>query len=107
MGASLDPSKDEERSKICAAMQHLGIEMKLPQITIASAIIFFHRYFTKYTFEERDKEAVSYACLFLAGKVEESPTKLRDLIITMYKVRYEIQLLKRVHNIVNGGIKFY
>eukprot|EP00339_Tiarina_fusa_P024793 CAMPEP_0117041086 /NCGR_PEP_ID=MMETSP0472-20121206/28719_1 /TAXON_ID=693140 ORGANISM="Tiarina fusus, Strain LIS" /NCGR_SAMPLE_ID=MMETSP0472 /ASSEMBLY_ACC=CAM_ASM_000603 /LENGTH=151 /DNA_ID=CAMNT_0004752009 /DNA_START=17 /DNA_END=469 /DNA_ORIENTATION=- len=81
--ASVDPSKDQTRSDLCAFLQKLGIRLNMPQITIASAIVFFHRFFCKYSFEEQPPESVAFACLFLASKIEESPVRLKDLIFTM------------------------
>jgi len=90
--ASADPTQDAKRSEICAFVQKLGIVLKVPQITIASAIVFFHRFYCKYSFEEKNIESVAYACLFLASKVEESPIKLRDLIQIMYQEKKKMKV---------------
>lgn len=37
-------------------------------------------------------QSVSYACLFLAGKVEESPVRLKDIICVMFHTRYNKQI---------------
>lgn len=38
------------------------------------------------------KQAIGTTCLFLAGKVEETPKKLRDVILVTYHIRHKEQL---------------
>lgn len=67
------------------------MELHIPQLTIATAITFFHRFFTKYSFSDKEGECTGFACLFLAGKVEGPPTKLKELIAVILKYQYQRQ----------------
>jgi len=59
----------------CAFMQDAGVKLKMPQLSIATAIVFFHRFFSVHSYVKHDRHIIGSACLFLAGKVEETPKK--------------------------------
>ena len=97
-----------------------------PQLSIATAIVFYHRFYARESYEHyerfqvrsRDRARrsvrrtcpqpllhppwghaclltpwallaqVATTCLFLASKVEETPKKLRDVIVETYKVQH-------------------
>lgn len=60
----------------------LGIKMGLRYDTMATGVVFFHRFYMFHSFNEFPRYAMGAACLFLAGKVEETPKKCKDLIKT-------------------------
>ncbi|CEG01046.1 Cyclin, N-terminal [Ostreococcus tauri] len=60
------------------------MKLKVPQLTIATAVVFCHRFFHVETAYEFDTMVMATACLFLAGKVEETPKPLNDLAHTSY-----------------------
>jgi cyclin T len=68
-------------------IQRAGTELRLPQMTIATALIFFHRHFTVKSFAGTDHFTLAIAACFLAGKVEDTPKKLKDTVMTMQKLR--------------------
>ena len=68
-------------------IQRAGMDLRLPQMTIATALIFFHRHFTVKSFASTDHFTLAIAACFLAGKVEDTPKKLRDTVMTMQKLR--------------------
>lgn len=72
------------RETTCSHIRDVGMKLKIPQLTIATAIVFFHRFFARQSFRKYDRIIVATACLFLAGKVEEAPKKLRDVISASY-----------------------
>lgn len=47
----------------------------------ATAAVFAHRFFARHSYQSHNRYAVAQACLFLAGKVEEVPRKLRDVLL--------------------------
>ncbi|CAI5519132.1 unnamed protein product, partial [Closterium sp. Naga37s-1] len=51
-----------------------------PQITIATAIVFCHRFFMRQSHAKNDRYAIATVCMFLAGKVEETPRALREVV---------------------------
>jgi len=68
-----------------------------PQLAIATAIIFYHRF---YSWDSRrlvwgnryDRLRIASTCLFLAGKVEESPKKIKAVVIEAYKAQHRKQV---------------
>eukprot|EP00126_Sphaerothecum_destruens_P012714 Sdes_comp21773_c0_seq1m20346 len=69
-------------------IQDIGMHLKLPQLTIATAIVFFHRFYMYQSFKEFSRWSMGICCLFLAGKVEETPKKLRDILIAGHHMRF-------------------
>lgn len=80
------------RVRACiVTIQKAGQELKLPQMVIATAATFFHRFFACNPLHEHDRLVMVMACLFLASKVEEVPKKARDVILaTHYVARKEV-----------------
>lgn len=59
-----------------------GTQMILGHHTIATGAVYFHRFYMFHTFQEFPRYVTACCCLFLAGKVEETPKKCRDIIAT-------------------------
>ncbi|CAK8561376.1 unnamed protein product [Lathyrus sativus] len=74
------------RKSYCSFLQDLGMRLKVPQVTIASAIIFCHRFFLRQSHAKNDRKIIATVCMFLAGKVEETPRPLKDVIIVSYEI---------------------
>jgi len=72
------------RRSSCAFISETGTSLKMPQLTVATATIFYHRFFAIHPLldfsKDRRHETVAMTCLFLAGKVEETPRKLKHVI---------------------------
>ena len=93
--AGLDPRAEREnRAKGVNFILQVGIMLKLPQLTLASAAVFLHRFFMRAPMVE-DRVAkrphhhyysVAAAALFLATKVEENCRKMRDLVVACVRV---------------------
>lgn len=62
----------------------VGRELKFPQLTIATAMVYFRRYYMVHSLKKIDAFHMAAACLFVAGKVEETPKKIRDLLIVAW-----------------------
>mmetsp|Transcript_30740 Transcript_30740/g.67123 ORF Transcript_30740/g.67123 Transcript_30740/m.67123 type:complete len:464 (-) Transcript_30740:395-1786(-) len=79
------------RTSYCEYLKKAGMELKFPQLTIATAVVFCHRFFTRQSFgsKENDVKVIATACLFLAGKVEETPKPLNEVITKTYVLRHE------------------
>lgn len=63
----------------------------MPRVAVATATVFFHRFYAKHAFQEHDRFEVAMACLLLAGKTEESPKKLDFVIRECWKLRRRAQ----------------
>ena len=59
-----------------------------PQLTIATAIVFYHRFYSRKSYDGYDRFRIATTCLFLAGKVEETPKKIKDVVIETYKAQH-------------------
>lgn len=70
------------RLSICHFMQAAGMKIRLPQVGIATAIVYFHRFFARNSPKEYDPHAVATTCLFLAGKVSDVAVKLSVVMET-------------------------
>ncbi|KAJ7525610.1 hypothetical protein O6H91_17G058700 [Diphasiastrum complanatum] len=77
------------RKSYCTFLQDLGMRLKVPQVTIATAIVFCHRFFLRQSHARNDRHMVATVCMFLAGKVEETPRPLRDVILVSYEIRHK------------------
>ncbi|KAK2382284.1 Cyclin family protein [Trifolium repens] len=74
------------RKSYCTFLQDLGMRLKVPQVTIATAIIFCHRFFLRQSHAKNDRRTIATVCMFLAGKVEETPRPLKDVILISYEM---------------------
>ncbi|XP_006664023.1 cyclin-T1-4 [Oryza brachyantha] len=74
------------RKSYCTFLQDLGMRLKVPQVTIATAIVFCHRFYLRQSHAKNDRRTIATVCMFLAGKVEETPRPLKDVILVSYEV---------------------
>ncbi|KAL0737170.1 hypothetical protein Bca4012_013380 [Brassica carinata] len=74
------------RKSYCTFLQDLGMRLKVPQVTIATAIIFCHRFFFRQSHAKNDRRTIAAVCMFLAGKVEETPHPLKEVIFVSYEI---------------------
>ncbi|KAI8011411.1 Cyclin-T1-5 [Camellia lanceoleosa] len=86
-GDGIDLKKETYlRKSYCTFLQDLGMRLKVPQVTIATAIIFCHRFFLRQSHAKNDRRTIATVCMFLAGKVEETPRPLKDVILVSYEI---------------------
>ncbi|KAF5397286.1 CDK9 kinase-activating protein cyclin T [Paragonimus heterotremus] len=57
-------------------------KLNLRYDTCATAIVFFHRFYMFHSFAAFPRYVTAACCLMLAGKVEETPKKVRDIVKT-------------------------
>lgn len=50
--------------------------------TTATGVVYFHRFYMFHSFKKFPRYVTACCCLFLAGKVEETPKKCKDIIKT-------------------------
>ncbi|KAF8660801.1 hypothetical protein HU200_057388 [Digitaria exilis] len=86
-GDGIDLKKESYlRKSYCIFLQDLGMRLQVPQVTIATAIVFCHRFFLRQSHAKNDRRTIATVCMFLAGKVEETPRPLRDVILISYEI---------------------
>ncbi|KAF8473480.1 cyclin-like protein [Kalaharituber pfeilii] len=64
----------------CALIQSAGILLRLPQTTIATAIVLFQRFYLICSMREHPIRSTASAALFLSSKLTEQPRKPRDIL---------------------------
>ena len=83
----LAPEKEREnRSKGVNFILQVGIMLKLPQITLATASVFLHRFYMRHSMQTYHYYSMAATCLFLAYKVEECVRKMRELVVACVRV---------------------
>ena len=58
----------------------VGNLMSLHYTTMATGIVYYHRFYMIHDFQTYNRFITAAACLFLAGKVEETPKKGKDIV---------------------------
>lgn len=76
-----------KRRKTCRFIEETGRVLKLPRVAVATAMVFFHRFYAKHSFQQHDRFEVAVASMVLAAKTEESPKKVNVVIDEAYKLK--------------------
>ena len=66
------------RRKTCRFIEEAGRCLKFQRIAVSTAMVFFHRFYAKHSFNDHDRFEVAVAAILLAGKTEETPRKLNS-----------------------------
>lgn len=89
----LPPEKEREnRAKGVNFIIQAGIMLKLPQITLATASVFLHRFFMRHSMSNLPSRpgfhyySMAATSLFLATKVEENCRKMKELVVACVRV---------------------
>ncbi|XP_034944367.1 cyclin-K-like [Chelonus insularis] len=61
----------------------IGFQMNLNYNTVATGVVYFHRFYMLQSFKQFPKYVTACCCLYLAGKVEETPKRCRDILDTV------------------------
>lgn len=86
----IDHEKESHLRKLyCSFLQELGMELKVPQVTIATAMMLCHRFYMHQSHAKNDWQTIATVCMFLACKAEETPRWLSDLVVVAYKLVYK------------------
>ncbi|CRK87348.1 CLUMA_CG001150, isoform A [Clunio marinus] len=78
-GVDFDTEK-RYRREATNFIRECGTEMNLGYATIHSAVAFMHRFYMFHSFRTFPRFVTACSCLFLAGKVEETPKKCKDIV---------------------------
>ncbi|EDV24080.1 uncharacterized protein TRIADDRAFT_27302 [Trichoplax adhaerens] len=70
----------------------VGNRMNLRYETVATGIVFYHRFYMMHSFKTINRLIGAAACLYLAGKAEETPKKCRDLVKAVRTILSERQM---------------
>ncbi|KAG7260350.1 hypothetical protein CRUP_028529 [Coryphaenoides rupestris] len=69
----------------------VGTRLGLHYDTLATGIIYFHRFYMFHSFKQFPRYVTGACCLFLAGKVEETPKKCKDIIKTARSLLNDVE----------------
>jgi len=72
-------------------IQEVGKALGLRHDTMATAAVYFHRFYMEHSFQEFPRYVTATCVLFLAGKAEETPKKCKDLIRTVRTLTNDAQ----------------
>ncbi|KAF9889137.1 hypothetical protein FE257_007626 [Aspergillus nanangensis] len=90
-GMTLD-AEHTSRSKGVNFITQVGIMLKLPQLTLATAAVYLHRFFMRYSMVDLPNRPgmhpypIAATSLFLATKVEENVRRMRELVVACCRV---------------------
>ncbi|KAL8944539.1 MAG: hypothetical protein Q9211_000550 [Gyalolechia sp. 1 TL-2023] len=105
----LSPEKEREnRGKGVNFIFQVGIMLKLPQVTLATASVLLHRFFMRHSMVDAlgrpgfHYYSMAATSIFLATKIEEDCRKMRDLVIACVRVAQ-----KDPHKLVDEQDKEY
>ena len=77
-----------KRRKTCRFIEEAGTRvLKLPRVAVSTAMVFFHRFYAKHSFQQHDRFEVAVASIVLAAKTEESPKKLNTVLLECHKLK--------------------
>lgn len=83
----IDPKSESQLRKLyCSFLHEIGVKLKVPQLTIASAMVLCHQFFMRQSLAKNDWQTVATACIFLACKAEETPRFLNDVVVVAYEM---------------------
>lgn len=77
------------RKLYCSYLQELGMEFKVPQLTIATATVLCHRFYMHQSHAKNHWQTIATSSMFLACKAEETPRWLSDFVVVAYKLMYK------------------
>ncbi|XP_059130899.1 cyclin-K-like [Peromyscus eremicus] len=88
----LDPATEARyRQEGARFIFDMGTHLGLHYDTLATGIIYFHRFYMFHSFKQYPRYVTGACCLFLAGKVEETPKRCKDIIKTARSLLNDVQ----------------
>ncbi|KAL8730813.1 MAG: hypothetical protein Q9181_004528 [Wetmoreana brouardii] len=97
------PEKEREnRGKGVNFIFQVGMMLRLPQVTLATASVLLHRFFMRHSMNAFHYYSMAATSLYLATKIEEDCRKMKDLVVACVRVAQ-----KDSHKIVDEQDKEY
>jgi cyclin T len=72
--------ENRSRAKTVLFIEELGLELQCNRIVVATACVFFHRFFCLQSFKQHNRFVIGATSLFLASKVEEEQFKVKSIV---------------------------
>ncbi|KAI8334358.1 cyclin-like protein [Chlamydoabsidia padenii] len=70
-----------DRTKGCHYLLAVAARLNLPQLVIATATTFFHRFYMRQSMKRFHIYDMAATCLYVATKVEESTRRIKDFVV--------------------------
>ncbi|PWZ19801.1 Cyclin-T1-2 [Zea mays] len=80
--------ESEIRHLYCSFIRDVGIRLKLPQMTLATAVMLCHRFYLHQSLAKNGWQTIATVCVFLASKVEDTPCPLDYVVRVSYETMY-------------------
>ncbi|KAM6579921.1 hypothetical protein CsatA_003695 [Cannabis sativa] len=77
------------RKQYCSFLQEIGMKLKVPQVTIATAMMLCHRFYMSQSHAKNDWQTIATVSAFLACKIKETPRYLNDVVVVSYEMIYK------------------
>ncbi|KAG3021201.1 hypothetical protein PC128_g9834 [Phytophthora cactorum] len=98
------------RRTTCAFVEHLAQLLEMPEAPSIAAQLFVQRFYMMHSFSTHDRFLVATAALFLAGKTEEFPVKVRYvtecsmyLLLCRKKAQQKLMTKHKAHSPKSNG----
>ncbi|XP_077242757.1 cyclin-T1-4-like isoform X2 [Tasmannia lanceolata] len=73
----------------CSFLQDAGMKLRVPQVTVAIAMMFCHRFYLRQSHAKNDWQTIATVSMFLACKTEETHRFLMDVVVVAYEAMYK------------------
>ncbi|RZC55752.1 hypothetical protein C5167_014607 [Papaver somniferum] len=84
----IDLEKETELRKLyCSFLQDLGMKLKVPQVSIAVAMMLCRRFYMRQSHVKNEWQTIATVSMFLSCKMEETPRLLMDVVVA-YEIMY-------------------
>ena len=78
----------EDNFKVISFTFKCCAKLALNDVTLATSCHLYHRFFKEYSYDDYDQYTIASTAIYLATKVEEKHTRLRDIVNVCYQTRH-------------------
>ncbi|KAL4439906.1 hypothetical protein ABPG75_002907 [Micractinium tetrahymenae] len=79
-----------------ATIIETGQRLNIDIFGVYTALVFFHKFYESKSLVRNDPFLMSVACLYLGGKVEDTPKSVRDVLVASCELRYGLESARRI-----------
>lgn len=79
-----------------ATIIETGQRLNIDITGVYTALVFFHKFYEAKSLVRNDPFLMSVACLYLGGKVEDTPKSVRDVLVASCELRYGLEAARRI-----------
>ncbi|XP_004298506.1 PREDICTED: cyclin-T1-4-like [Fragaria vesca subsp. vesca] len=86
------------RSEYCSHIQKVCQNLRLPNFTVATAMLLCHRFYARQSHAKNCCHTVASACVLLASKVQDTPRAVKDVMHVVYGREIQDQINEMMKN---------